>query len=125
MSEDYSECNAQIESTRLGYDREVFAAAWITLKYADGACQGFGGSVLDDKPTEPNGERQPTAWGMDYIFSLIRAVGVERWEDMKGKYVRVRFTGKFFDRKPFAIGHIIEDRWFDIHELAEKWGLEE
>ena len=123
--------NAQIESTKLGFDREVFAVARLTLKYADGGCQGFGGSVLDDVPPAGLGDKRSllhrpgTAWGMEYIYSILRAVGVEKWEDLAGKYVRVKYTGDFFDREPYAVGHIIEDVWFDFKELAEQHGIGE
>ena len=128
MGDDYDIINAQIESTRLGFDREVFAVAWLMLKYADGTGQGFGGSCLDDKATigEKHGllDRPGTAWGMEYIFSILRAVGVERWEDVRGKYVRVKYTGSTFDCDPFAIGHIVDDVWFDIRVLAGRHNLE-
>ena len=124
MGDDYKIINAQIKSTRLGFDRDVFATAWLMLKYADGGEQGFGGSCLDDKttPGEKHGllDRPGTAWGMEYIFSILKAVGVEHWEDVRGKYVRVKYIGDTFTREPFAIGHIVEDVWFDVRELAER-----
>ena len=44
-------------------------------------------------------------------MNIMNVVGVERFNDMKGKYVRVAIKGLGSPVK--IIGNIIEDKWFD------------
>ena len=78
-----------------------------------GCSQGFGGCALDSKPKERGDERGPTAYGMAFITGIMRAVGVEKWEDLKGKYVRVVAD----QGHVYKIGHIIENKWFDPKDI--------
>lgn len=49
--------------------------------------------------------------GIEYILRIMDIVGVSRFNDMKGKYVRVAF--KVGDDRVEIIGNIIENKWFD------------
>ena len=54
--------------------------------------------------------------GLEAIMLIMDVVGVDRWEDLKGKYVRVDATwrnGAPVDK----IGNIIENKWFNIREF--------
>ena len=42
-------------------------------------------------------------------------VGVERWEDLKGKYIRCKVKG--WGGTIDEIGNLIEDKWFNIREF--------
>lgn len=53
-----------------------------------------------------------SASGMESIMRIMDTVGVERFQDLKGKYVRVATKGLGSPVK--IIGNIIEDKWFDI-----------
>lgn len=48
---------------------------------------------------------------MPYIMNIMNVVGVERFNDMKGKCARVAIRGIGSSTK--IIGNIIEDKWFD------------
>jgi hypothetical protein len=48
---------------------------------------------------------------LPYIMRIMDTVGVERFNDMKGKYVRVATKGLGCSLN--IIGNIIEDKWFD------------
>ena len=50
--------------------------------------------------------------GLESIMRIMDTVGVERFQDLKGKYVRVATKGWGSSVK--IIGNIIEDKWFDI-----------
>lgn len=50
--------------------------------------------------------------GIEYIMEIMNVVGVERFNDMKGKYIRVATEGWGSTVK--IIGNIIEDKWFDV-----------
>ena len=51
------------------------------------------------------------AAGMEYLIRIMDTVGVERFQQLKGKYVRVATSGLGDPVK--IIGNIIEDKWFD------------
>lgn len=111
--------NARIESTMLGYEDHGILTCYLHLTFG-GCRQGFGGYSMD----APNGHRDAnhrrigTAYGMEFIARILETVGVTKWEDLKGKHIRVRGDMSSIE----AIGHIIEDKWFapktDLAELA-------
>jgi len=104
--------NARIKSTMLGVEDHGILTAYIHLDYG-GSGQGFGGYALDSYEGERGkGGRQGTAWGMEFIRRVLETVGAERWEQLPGMHCRVRQT----DDKVQAIGHIIENKWFDPNE---------
>lgn len=107
--------NAVIESTRLGYDHG-FLSAWVFLDYG-GAGQGFGGYALmslEGSPYREKSEQGPSYAGV-FIDSILDVVGVEQWEDLKGKSVRVKASLTNVE----AIGHFIKDKWFSPREKFE------
>lgn len=61
--------------------------------------------------------RRGSAYGMEFIRRILLTVGVDRWEDLPGKHVRVRAR----QDRVLAIGHITEDRWFTPADLAEQF----
>ena len=48
----------------------------------------------------------------------MNVVGVDRWENLVGKYCRVQSDGWGSTIK--VIGNIIEDKWFDIGKFFEE-----
>src|SRR5213594_3604403 len=78
----------RIERTMLGTEDHGIFTFMIQLDFG-GTGQGFGGYALD----QPKGRaqnykgRHGTAFGMEAIIKLLDAVGVESWEDLKGKEV--------------------------------------
>lgn len=92
--------NAIIESTMLGYEDHGILTYFLHLNYG-GSGQGFGGYKLGAEYTTK------------VIEGILKAVGVEKWEDLKGKHVRVNIL----QGKIEAIGHIIEDKWFFPKEV--------
>lgn len=117
MSRDAEVKNAKIRGTMLGIEDHGIMTAFIELDYG-GAGQGFGGYGFDNPhktKEEPYG-RRGTAFGCEFIRRVLDVVGVEKWEDLKGKHVRVVATWDKVKR----IGHIIEEKWFDPEELARE-----
>lgn len=89
--------NAKITGTMLGYEDHGILTCMIDLDYG-GSGQGFGGYQLSD--------------GHDlhrHITQILKTVGVEKWEDLKGKYVRVVAEHS----KVHRIGNLLEEKWFD------------
>lgn len=115
--------NAIIEGTMLGYENHGIMTCYLHLKQA-GCGQGFGGYTLDDIPLKDAqghcyGDRQPSVICGFWIKRILETVGVEKWEALKGQYVRVIGTSGQIE----AIGHITEDKWFypktEIEALRE------
>lgn len=52
-----------------------------------------------------------SAAGMEYLMRIMDTVGVERFQDLRGKYARIATKGWGSSVK--IIGNIIKDQWFD------------
>lgn len=107
--------NAKIAATQLGYDDHGIVTAFLQLQWP-GMGGGFGGYVLhSDHP-----HSGLTAFGMQYLRSVLDTVGVRTWEELAGKHVRiVQEQGSGLNRI-LGIGNIMEDRWFFPHELGQE-----
>jgi hypothetical protein len=111
--------NAKIKSTSLGgYDGgSTMLTCWLHLEYESGG-QGFGGYCLDTPIRDENDNflrREGSAYGAEFIARILDTVGVDRWEDLPGKHIRVKSE----HNKVHAIGHIIKDKWFNpVADLA-------
>lgn len=112
--------NAQIEATSLGYEDHGILTCMLHLKWP-GAGVGFGGLAMDT----PNGKsgrdfkREGTAFGMSLVAAILETVGVENWEDLPGKYVRVVDGG--CGSRCRKIGHLLENKWLDLDEFVAKF----
>lgn len=109
--------NARIESTMLGIEDHGIMTFMITLKYGDSSsCQGYGGYAFDSYNKETK-KRVGSAFGIEAIRSLLEAVGVTNWEDLKGKYVRVQ-REEGWSGKIYSVGHIVEPKWCNLGLMA-------
>lgn len=99
--------NGRIESTHLGYEGHGIFTAYIQIRL-NGGTQSFGGWTLQSK----------TCFGSEFLVATIDAVGVEKWEDLRGKNLRVDVRGGTIKR----IGNILEEKWFDPKELSDRLG---
>lgn len=91
--------NAKITGTSLGFDHHY--SFWVYLDYG-GSGQGFGGFALGGEFT-------------DYVLRGVLTTVLEEgtWEDLKGKPCRVKIE----DGTIVAIGHYLEDKWFNPKEF--------
>lgn len=108
--------NAKITGTMLGYEDHGILSCFLYLQY-EHSNQGFGGHSLD-KPMFIDGKfshREGTAYGMIYIGRILNIVGVNKWEDLKGQYIRVMASNS----KVHKIGHYLKDVWFDPCAIAK------
>lgn len=107
--------NARITKTSLGYEDHGMMSCMV---FVDGAGWGggFGGYRLD---TYDNNAKKSvgTAYGLEFICRVLKAVGVDSWEALVGKPVRVETEGA--GGRILRIGHFMEDKWFDPAELAK------
>ena len=105
--------NAQIVSTKLGEDHSCLTA-YIYLE-GDGWGCCYGGYCLDHW-CKGIGEHNSFD-GYGAIIELMKALEVESWEQLKGKYVRVETTG--WGGNITRIGHLMKDKWFSFKEYVE------
>ena len=57
--------------------------------------------------------------GLVAMMKIMDTVGVERWERLEGKLVRVK--GVHWGGTITTIGNIIEDKWFNIEEFFKNY----
>jgi len=98
-----SEVNAMIERTQLGKEGHGIPTFNLQLRWG-ASCQAFGGYDL-------------RWWGYRILQRILDIAGVDRWEDLPGKCIRIRQE----HTKIHAIGHLLEDRWFCPEEEAPTW----
>lgn len=103
--------NALIESVDLSMADHGCLTLAMTLKGCGwgvvygGYCLGKGYLGADDNFFSGS------AAGIEYLMRIMDIVGVERFQNLKGKYVRVATKGLSGPVK--IIGNILEDKWFD------------
>lgn len=113
-------CNAQIVDITLGYEDHGILTFGLTLDISDGTHCIFGGYSLDeyDKDTK---KRYCPAYSMELITRIMKVVGVSRWEDLKGKYIRVVSNGWGSTLK--TIGNLMKDEWFNITDFFTEYDI--
>ncbi len=105
--------NARIMATSLGgHDgAEGMLTFWLHLRGDHWGC-GFGGISLEAAP------------GISAcLHSIIRVVGVQKWEDLEGQLVRAETEG--LSGGIVALGNVIKNEWVTKAELSEMAKREE
>lgn len=61
--------------------------------------------------------------GTEVLMRIMDTVGVDKWEDLKGKFIRIKSNGwgSIIDE----IGNIIDDKWLNFREFFTKKVKEE
>lgn len=103
--------NALIEKAEIDTCEGIGITVRIVLDYG-GSCQVFGGHVLYTHKAWDQDNLLDKNYCGHFISRCLSVAGVDKWSDIAGKTVRVkaRHTGIK------AIGHIIDDNWFDPGE---------
>lgn len=104
--------NAQITDVSLEINEHCCLTFSITLK-GSGWGASFGGyNLAFFNGTSFKGSEK----GLEALARVMYVVGVSKWEDIKGRYVRVKQE----DRLVVGIGNIIEDKWFEPREFFKE-----
>jgi hypothetical protein len=107
--------NARITSTMLGIEDHGIMSFYLYLDYG-GSCQSAGGYSLDKPIKDEKGrfiKRVGTAVGCDVIMKILEVVGVEKWESLPNKNIRVRADHS----KVYAIGNLLREQWIEFEEF--------
>lgn len=67
--------NAKIESTMLGFEAHGIFTYYLNLDYGDASGQAFGGFALGGD------------YGSETIKKILETVGIEKWEDLRGRHI--------------------------------------
>lgn len=104
--------NAQITDVSLEINDHCCLTFSITLK-GSGWGASFGGyNLAFFNGTSFKGSEK----GLEALIRIMDVVGVAKWEDIKGHYVRVKQQ----NRLVVGIGNIIEDKWFEPREFFKE-----
>jgi hypothetical protein len=115
--------NAQITGTKLGREDHGIMTFMIFVRFDVAVTCGIGGYCLDqavttyadDKPYHT--QRVFRAEGLEAISKVLDTVGVDNWEDLKGKYIRIKDNG--WGKSIDEIGNLMEEKWFNMREFFE------
>lgn len=91
---------------------------YLYLDYG-GSGQAFGGYALYLPKSYHHHSLKSLAG--HFIYRCLQIAGVERWNDLEGRSIRVQQD----DCQVYAIGHIIKDDWFCPKKDFESLKLEE
>lgn len=115
-SEDFQEIRtARIVDTRLTMADHGCLTFYITLEGA-GWYASYGGYAIAHGHLGATEFKAENGDGLEAMMRIMDVVGVDRWEDLVGKYVRADATwrnGASVDK----IGNIIEDKWYNIRKF--------
>ena len=105
--------NAKITSTMLGREDHGIMTFMIFVEF-DGCRCGIGGYALDyyDRDTQT---RVFNIKDMEAISKILDVVGVDKWEDLPGKYIRIKDNG--WGSTIDEIGNLMEEKWFNLREF--------
>lgn len=107
--------NALIDNVSIDTGDRGLLTAWIFLDYGDSGHQGFGGHALY-LPKDYKNFTNKGDFAGHFIFRVMQVAGVESWDKMKGKTVRVKQKNGLV----VAIGHIVKNDWFNPSEDFER-----
>lgn len=108
--------NAEIKDVDLSMADHSVLTLEMTLE-GNGWGVVYGGYVLGHGYLGAK-EFDGSAKGLESIMRIMDVVGVERFNDMQGKYIRVATKGWGSSVK--IIGNLIKDKWFDIDEFFKE-----
>lgn len=95
-------------------DHDILTFA-IAIKTSAGWSTNIGYFYLDWTEDE---EKVPAPYTSKVIRAILETVGVRRWSDLVGKYIRVD-DNDLHNSSITKIANIIEDNWIDLRTLVE------
>lgn len=105
--------NAKITQTFLGREDHGILTFFIFVEFSGCGC-GIGGYCLDSYDIDTR-TRIYSAKSMEAISNILDVVGVDSWEELEGKYIRIKEQG--LGSGIDEIGNLMEDKWFNIREF--------
>lgn len=110
--------NAKITGTMLGLEDHGIMTFYVFLEWGC-LSQGLGGFALDQYDEKTDKRDIGMGAAIVAIRRILETVGVDKWEQLKGQLVRIKTEGGINPGPPI-IGHIMEDKWFDLKAFMEE-----
>jgi hypothetical protein len=109
--------NAQIKSTKLGFVGNDILTFDLILDIQDGGGVCVGGYALSqyDKTKQ---KIVGTAQGTSVIMRILEVVGVDTWEELKGKYIRIKDC--HLGDRVSSIGNLMKNEWVDFDNFEKE-----
>lgn len=108
--------NAKITNTELTMKDHGVLSFWLMLE-GHGWGVGFGGYCIAHGFQGADEFIAEKGDGLVAIMKVMDTVGVDTWEDLKGKYIRCQVNG--LGDPVTCIGNLIDDKWFDIKSFFQ------
>jgi len=102
--------NGRIKSSFLGFEQGMFTVH-LYIETAHGTW-GWGHYEIDNWDSKTQ-SRHGSEFGVDVLVRLLKVAGVNNWNDLVGKYVRILVK----DNLIYSIGNIIQDEWICVPEM--------
>lgn len=118
MSKEENIINAKITDVSLNMKDHGVLVFYLTLDGYGWGCN-YGGYILG-KGYLGSKEFEGNAKGLEALMRIMDVVGVQSWEEIKGKYVRV--INPDWGNVITTIGNIVENKWFNAEEFFENEG---
>ena len=112
--------NAKITRTFLGREDHGIMTFSIHV-HTDAYDVGVGYYAIDGYDRETK-SRNFTAKGLEAISKIRDVVGVDTWEQLPDKYIRIKDDGR--GSTIDEIGNLIEDKWFNLRDFFTEKGEE-
>jgi hypothetical protein len=110
--------NGKIVRTMLGTEDHGIMSFFVFVEWPGAGC-GLGGYCLDSHV--PPDKRAGHGHSYQAIRCILETVGVDAWEKLPGTLIRLEDNGA--GSRLTKIGHIMEDRWFDIETYMKEGQL--
>lgn len=110
--------NAQITNVSLTMEDHGCLTFWLTLE-GDGWGCGFGGYCIGKGYLGASEFTAERGDGLEAMMHIMDVVGVSKWEDLQGKYLRVKpqLSENSWGGNVTTIGNLIKDKWFNIADF--------
>ena len=106
--------NAKITGTMLGREDHGIMTFMVYVDISESGSCGIGGYALDSYDRETK-SRVFSTNSMEAGSKILEVVGVDRWEQLPGKYIRVKDNG--WGKTIDEIGNLMENKWFNLREF--------
>ena len=110
--------NVIITNTRITMEDHGTLSFYITVEGA-GMGVNLGGYCIGSGHLGAKEFSAESGSGLVAMMNIMNVVGVHKWEDLRGKYCRIKFED--MDSTVNTIGNIIKDQWFDMRKFFEEY----
>ena len=110
--------NVKITNTSITMEDHGVLTFYITVEGA-GIGVNLGGYCIGGGYLGAKEFTAKSGGGLVAMMNIMNVIGVHKWEDLKGKYCRIKTEG--WGSTVSIIGNIIENKWFDMKKFFEEY----